>query len=181
MSTIAVSPRVVLVDRRPARPARDARPAREGGPGREGRQVRDARAGRDVRFDGDVRFERDVLTEREVRGGRAVRSTVAGRREAAGDGGLRLTVRGRLVLVVLGLLVVIAGVMGGRAVADGPERGVEVRTHAVQSGETMWQIASSVAAPGEDVRDVVIQLQRLNGMDDSTLTAGEVLLLPVGD
>jgi LysM repeat protein len=91
---------------------------------------------------------------------------------------LRLTRRGRAVLVVLGLLVVAGGVLGGQAVADGPERAVEVVTHAVQSGETLWQIAAAVAAPGEDVRDVVAELQELNGLADGSLTAGQVLLLP---
>jgi Tfp pilus assembly protein FimV len=70
--------------------------------------------------------------------------------------------------------------MGGRAVADGPERATEVVTHAVQSGETLWQIAASVAAPGEDVRDVVLGLQELNGLADASLQAGQVLLLPAG-
>lgn len=91
---------------------------------------------------------------------------------------LHLTRRGRVVLVLLALLVVAAGVMGGRAVADGPQRATEVATHAVVAGETLWQIASDVAAPGEDVRDVVAQLRDLNGMADSSLIAGQVLLVP---
>ncbi|HEY0187157.1 MAG TPA: LysM peptidoglycan-binding domain-containing protein [Cellulomonas sp.] len=107
---------------------------------------------------------------------------VDGRRPArasrSGAGDLRLTRRGRVVVVLLGLLVVLGGVVGGRAVADGPTSGTEVQTYAVRSGETLWQIAASVAAPGEDVRDVVIRLQELNSMTGSDLTAGQVLLLP---
>lgn len=91
---------------------------------------------------------------------------------------LHLTRRGRVVLVLLALLVVAGGVMGGRAVADGPQQATEVTTHAVVAGETLWQIASSVAAPGEDVRDVVAELRDLNGMADSSLIAGQVLLVP---
>jgi Tfp pilus assembly protein FimV len=67
---------------------------------------------------------------------------------------------------------------GGRAGADGPEQATEVTTHAVQSGETLWQIAASVAGPGEDVRDVILSLQQLNGLADASLQAGQVLLLP---
>jgi len=93
---------------------------------------------------------------------------------------LHLTRRGRLVLVLLALLVVVAGVMGGRAVADGPVQAREVTTHAVMSGETLWQIAAGVAAPGEDVRDVVLMLQELNDLPDASLRAGQVLLLPAG-
>jgi len=100
---------------------------------------------------------------------------------AAGEGRLHLTRRGRVVVALLGLAIVLGGVMGGRAVADPPQQAVEVTTHAVQSGETLWQIAGEVAAPGEDVRDVVQRLQDLNGLADASLQAGQVLLLPAGD
>lgn len=102
----------------------------------------------------------------------------ARRAGAAPEGRLHLTRRGRVVVALLGLLVVAAGAMGGRAVADGPERATEVTTHAVMSGETLWQIAAEVAAPGEDVRDVVQRLQDLNGLASGSLQAGQVLLIP---
>ena len=41
-----------------------------------------------------------------------------------------------------------------------------------------WQIAASVARPGQDVRDVVVEVQKLNGMSDSSLVAGEELVVP---
>lgn len=94
---------------------------------------------------------------------------------------LHLTRRGRVVVVLLGLLVAFAGVLGGRAVADSPERGLEVVSYSVQAGETLWQIATGVAQPGEDVRDVVQRLQDLNNMRDGSLTAGEVIVVPAAD
>lgn len=98
---------------------------------------------------------------------------------AAADGGrLHLTRRGRVVLLLLAAAIVVGGVMGGQAVADGPPRATEVTTHSVQAGETLWQIAAGVAAPGEDVRDVVLRLQELNGLADGSLVAGQVVLLP---
>ncbi len=99
---------------------------------------------------------------------------------AGGEGRLHLTRRGRVVVALLGLAVVLGGLVGGRAVAEAPERATEVTTHAVQSGETLWAIAASVAGPGEDVRDVVLGLQELNGLADASLQAGQVLLLPAG-
>jgi LysM repeat protein len=113
------------------------------------------------------------------RPGPARRDAAAGG-AAVGEGRLHLTVRGRAVLLLLALLVVVAGVMGGRAVADGPGQATEVTTHSVQAGETLWEIAAEVAAPGEDVRDVVLSLQELNGLADGSLQAGQVLLLPAG-
>jgi LysM repeat protein len=47
----------------------------------------------------------------------------------------------------------------------------------VRSGDTLWSIASSVAGD-DDVRDVVHRIQRLNGLRDTTLVPGDVLLLP---
>lgn len=99
---------------------------------------------------------------------------------AGGEGRLHLTRRGRVVVALLGLAVVLGGLVGGRAVADGPQQATEVTTHAVQSGETLWQIAASVAGPGEDVRDVIVRLQQLNDLADASLQAGQVLLLPAG-
>ncbi|WP_249668987.1 LysM peptidoglycan-binding domain-containing protein [Cellulomonas hominis] len=115
----------------------------------------------------------------DARPGTARRDAAAGG-AAVGEGRLHLTRRGRAVLVLLALLVVVAGVMGGRAVADAPQQATEVTTHAVQSGETLWEIAADVAAPGEDVRDVVLRLQELNALADGSLQAGQVLLLPAG-
>ncbi|QZN84484.1 LysM peptidoglycan-binding domain-containing protein [Cellulomonas sp. C5510] len=108
------------------------------------------------------------------------RARPAARVTATPEASLHLTRRGRAVLLVLALLVVLGGVVGGRAVADGPRQATEVTTHAVVAGETLWQIATDVAAPGEDVRDVVLRLQELNGLPDASLLAGQVLLLPAG-
>ncbi|MGW6132060.1 LysM peptidoglycan-binding domain-containing protein [Cellulomonas sp. NPDC055163] len=92
---------------------------------------------------------------------------------------LRLTRRGRLVVLLLAALVLAAGVQGGQALADGPTRALEVTTYTVAAGETLWQIAAASARPGEDVRDVVLELQALNGLATAGLDAGQELVLPV--
>lgn len=92
---------------------------------------------------------------------------------------LRLTRRGRLVVVALSLLLVAGGgVLGSRAAADAPVSAPVVERHVVASGETLWSIATSVARPGQDVRDVVVELKRLNGMSDAGLVAGSELVVP---
>ncbi|MFV2144519.1 MULTISPECIES: LysM peptidoglycan-binding domain-containing protein [Isoptericola] len=98
-----------------------------------------------------------------------------------GLGGLRLTVRGRRVLVALAvlLLAVPAVAWGASAVADAPDRAQEVRLETVAPGETLWEYARSVATPGEDLRDVVAALQELNGLGGAELRAGQVLVLPL--
>lgn len=98
----------------------------------------------------------------------------------AAAGGLRLTRRGRVVVVLLALAGCLGGAwLTGTASAGEPGRGVEVVRHAVVPGDTMWALARSVAQPGEDVRDVVVELERLNRLPSADLRVGEVVLLPV--
>ncbi|WP_087510032.1 LysM peptidoglycan-binding domain-containing protein [Cellulomonas iranensis] len=115
------------------------------------------------------------------RGGRAS-STAAPRRPAPrAEAPLRLTARGRVVVWGLGLLVAAgAGGVAVSAQADGPRSAMEVERVVVAPGQTLWGIASEVAAPGEDVRDVVLRLQRLNELPSAGLTAGQTLVVPVG-
>lgn len=102
--------------------------------------------------------------------------TIAGR---LGLAGLRITRRGRVVLVLLAMLLVAPmATWGATAVASSPGEPVEVRVHAVQPGETLWGYAEEVARPGEDVRAAVARLQELNQMSSGTVRVGELLLLP---
>ncbi|MFI2363324.1 LysM peptidoglycan-binding domain-containing protein [Promicromonospora sp. NPDC019610] len=96
-----------------------------------------------------------------------------------GLAGLRLTRRGRFVLVLLAMLVVAPmATWGATAVASSPGEPTEVRVHAVQPGETLWGFAEQIAKPGEDVRQAVARLQDLNEMTSGTVRVGELLLLP---
>jgi hypothetical protein len=97
-----------------------------------------------------------------------------------GLGGLRLTRRGRFVTILVALLVAAPAVLfGAQAVAGAPAEPVEVRLHAVVPGETLWDFARELAAPGQDLRDVVHDLRELNGMSHSSLAVGQVIALPV--
>jgi len=96
-----------------------------------------------------------------------------------GLAGLRLTRRGRVVLVLLAMLLLTPMVTwGATAVASSPGEPTEVRVHAVQPGETLWGFAQEVARPGEDVRHAVSRLQELNEMSTGSVRVGELLLLP---
>ncbi|WP_426595333.1 LysM peptidoglycan-binding domain-containing protein [Cellulomonas sp. McL0617] len=97
-----------------------------------------------------------------------------------GLSGLRLTARGRVALWFFAFVLVASAVLvTSRAAADGPQAAQQVERHVVQPGETMWQIASSIAGPGQDVRDVVLDLVRLNELPSAGLMAGQVIVVPV--
>ncbi|PJI94361.1 LysM peptidoglycan-binding domain-containing protein [Luteimicrobium subarcticum] len=92
---------------------------------------------------------------------------------------LRLTRRGRGVLFALVLALGLGGAwVTSTATAERPHAGIEVVRHAVVPGDTLWAVARSVARPGEDPRDVVAELMRINRLESGDLTVGQVLLVP---
>jgi LysM repeat protein len=94
---------------------------------------------------------------------------------------VRLTARGRVVLVAGLVLLLLAAFSLGRTGAEGSTSAgapAQVRTTTVAPGETLWGIASRIA-PEQDPRPVVDQLRRLNDLPDGGLRAGQQLLLPV--
>ncbi|WP_114422417.1 LysM peptidoglycan-binding domain-containing protein [Nocardioides houyundeii] len=117
---------------------------------------------------------------RELRLGRDL--PVAGR-QAPGSTGVRLTRRGRVVVVAAILLtVLVAGVFfGSRSVAT-DEAGTPAPTEVVMvgQGDTLWGIASEIAADG-DVPSVMSEIKRLNALDSGMLTLGQKLRIPLAD
>ena len=95
---------------------------------------------------------------------------------------LRLTRRGRLVVLLLALAVVL-GV--GFALASGsvaPERAgppEPTRVVMVGAGETLWDIAADLADDG-DTRAMMEEIDRLNALDSSMVTVGQQLIVPAG-
>ena len=95
---------------------------------------------------------------------------------------VRLTRRGRVlaVLVFLGLLLVALTMFGPRSAATG-EAGTPVQTRTVEvgAGDSLWEIASDVAPPGQ-VRETVHQIQELNALTGSGVAVGQTIAVPVG-
>jgi len=91
---------------------------------------------------------------------------------------LRLTRRGRVVLVllpaVLALSSAFVGVSAPFAQADptASSRAVEVR-----AGDTLWSIAERLA-PARDPREVVAELERVNHLPGAVVLAGSRLQVP---
>jgi nucleoid-associated protein YgaU len=112
-----------------------------------------------------------------VHRGPAVRPVASGRPAPVR---VRLTRRARRLAVVLALVTGVAlGSWLDTVIGDAPElRLVGESTVVVQSGDTLWSIASSVAGADDDVRAVVDAIQRVNGLSGSELQPGQVLQLP---
>ncbi|UOE44769.1 LysM peptidoglycan-binding domain-containing protein [Agromyces larvae] len=98
---------------------------------------------------------------------------------------LRLTRRGRVVLTALAgvpvaLLAAVMVLGAGAAAAESDLGGgaTSFRTVTVAAGDTLWELAESIA-PGEDPRDVIGEILRINGLRDGAIQPGQQLALPV--
>jgi hypothetical protein len=91
----------------------------------------------------------------------------------------RLTRRGRLVVTLVALVLLVVGFSAGRVAsqAAGPARPLPTVT--VHAGETLWQIAARIA-PHADPRPVVLELEQLNHLPGPRVVAGQQLLTPRG-
>jgi LysM domain len=108
----------------------------------------------------------------------AIRARVARRNARRG---LRLTRRGRVVVVVLLALLaamLALGIDAARSLAS-TEPGAAAQHHVVivQPGDTLWQIARDVA-PGDDPRETVQRLLDLNGLSSPVIVPGQELAVP---
>jgi len=120
-----------------------------------------------------------VASSRPAAAPAAPRAVVA-HRAAPKPARLRLTRRGRVVLVVLPAVLALSsafvGVSAPFAQADTAGARASV---VVADGDTLWTIAERLA-PAADPRDTVAQLERANGLSGAQVAAGARLVIPEG-
>ena len=92
---------------------------------------------------------------------------------------LRLTRRGRIVLVLtVMLLVLIAGFTLGNGSSLAAGRSAPVQHSViVRPGETLWALAARVA-PQQDPRLVVADIESRNGLTGAAVQPGQQLIVP---
>jgi LysM repeat protein len=100
----------------------------------------------------------------------------------AGQGSVRLTRRGRIVLtlLMLGLVLGVLFIFSGQSMASG-ESGAPIptRTVTVGEGDTLWAIATEVAGDG-DIREAVHDIEQLNSLPGPALEVGQEIAVPIG-
>jgi hypothetical protein len=102
-------------------------------------------------------------------------------RPASAQSALRLTRRGRLVILLMLIAVgaVLSLVVTSSGAASSAAQQVPVQYVTVAPGETLWSIAGDVA-PGSDRRDTVAEIVELNALQGSSVRAGQRIAVPVG-
>ncbi len=94
---------------------------------------------------------------------------------------VRLTRRGRLVVFVTSLFLVLGVAImlaGGAVGTDSAGQQIPTEVVTVAPGDTLWEIASDIATDG-DVRSAMTQIERLNALESASLSAGQKLRVPV--
>jgi predicted Zn-dependent protease len=102
-------------------------------------------------------------------------------RRPVGASTLRLTQRGRVVVVLAALvaaLVVMISLSGWATASHDSGTPQQVRTIEVQPGDTLFGIAGSIAKPGK-VRDMVHEIEQLNSLPGATIAVGQKLAVPL--
>jgi len=94
---------------------------------------------------------------------------------------VRLTRRGRVVVVVLALMAVLAVglvVAAGSVATDKAGTPEPTAVVMVGPGDTLWDIASAAADDG-DIDSMMDRISKLNALDSGMLISGQRLLIPV--
>jgi len=99
---------------------------------------------------------------------------------------LRLTRRGRVVLIGIPLVILAAVLLSLAGFLTSPAKAADSAadlsvtptiTVTVQAGESLWAIAGA-AAPGRDARDVVADIVQLNNLTAGGVVPGQQLFVP---
>lgn len=99
---------------------------------------------------------------------------------------LRLTRRGRIVLVGLPLVLLAAVLISLAGFLNSPAKAADSVSElsltptvsvTVQPGESLWGIAAAVA-PERDTRDVVADIVQLNNLDGGKVMPGQQVFVP---
>lgn len=94
---------------------------------------------------------------------------------------LRLTRRGRAVLLLALVTLLLAAFSLGRVGTEAAPRSERAAAPLVQTvvhpGETLWAVAKRVD-PGHDPRGLVLRIQELNDLKGGAVRAGQLLVLP---
>ena len=100
------------------------------------------------------------------------------RQDQKASSGLRLTRRGRAVILLVAALAFLA-LAPWRAIASTPAGTIPTGwvTVTVAPGDTLWAYAES-AHPGADPRPAIAEIKAANGLASSTLQPGQVLVVP---
>lgn len=75
-------------------------------------------------------------------------------------------------LIVLAVAVLLIGSLK-------PEKATRYEPYVIGSGDTLWDIAKEFTPEDRDCRDTIAEIEEVNGIDNSTIYAGQVIIVPI--
>jgi hypothetical protein len=85
-----------------------------------------------------------------------------------------------LISISLALVLLLAGAVAARAADHNPAPVVTPEVHhTVVVGDTLWDVAALYTDPGDDIRETIHDIKGANGLPDSVIEVGEVLVIPL--
>jgi len=102
----------------------------------------------------------------------------------ASPGGWHLSRRGELLLrrvtaaVTAAVVTLVAAAAVFAVVRAAGTSPMQTRTVSVQPGQSLWQVAAATS-PSADVSDTADEIRSLNHLDGTTLTPGQILVVPL--
>jgi len=112
------------------------------------------------------------------------------RRALISDRKKRASHRSRIPMIIASICMII-GLTGYIGAHDGSisDTGLAFAAHAeeklitenvvVKSGDTLWGIASAYSEPSKDIRKLVREICKINGIDQYKIYPGQVIKVPV--
>lgn len=87
-----------------------------------------------------------------------------------------------MFLAILTVLIAISFFIMSELISAEGLSEVEYRNVVVESGDTLWSIASESRAdnPDTDVRDIILHISNINNISAEQLRAGDVIQVPIG-
>lgn len=85
---------------------------------------------------------------------------------------MRIVNKKRFILAVTILMVLIITLFSH---CSAMPKNNEIESITISTGDTLWSIASEYKKPGQDVREYIYELRKLNNLTDCTIYPGQVL------
>ena len=88
---------------------------------------------------------------------------------------MRIKNKKRFILSIMILATIIISIFN--LVLANVEKSITVAEHTVVCGETLWSIATEYKKDGQDVREYIFELRKLNNLEDCNLNVGQEILI----
>lgn len=90
----------------------------------------------------------------------------------------------RVVVLLTSISLVLVLLLAGAVTASAADEPLAATVtahveHTVVPGDTLWDIATVYTEPGADVRTTIHDIKVANGMSDSVVRTGQVLVIPL--